>query len=606
MKYIFFIFCLFSSIKYFSYASISYSLNNGVDFYMALSMQNVTDIIITGSFQLSSEYWGHIPSTLNITRNVTIRSTAPEIKRYPQIDFNFVTDKVNILPGYLVMFENVTIYNSFSTVTVTLDFFSGSSGGFVMWNGLVNHLLLCMPIEMLVTFLNLDSYRPVTYLSPNGTHQNVTAENSTLCINNGANCYSTYLHAYDMMAKSTKGYYLGWENSRVVCDNFVTYDCMNTYGDPICYANTLSTLVLATGTSTTTSSSNRTTIIIAAVVGGGGGLLFLSILVFVIFHFRRLRTLAHSRVDVEQPLKGSWPTSSDGFNPHQEMLLTAIMASLRKGTGSTMNSGGGSDSTATPALLQLLKEGLGGSHGMAGPEQQAFVTLGKLVGAGSFGRVYQGTWHGVKVAVKVISHSQRSTAAIIDNEVKLSLKFDHPNVVKTLTCISCSVNADGKTLVTLHTRPKESVAAAAAAAACVEGSWRARKAVGAISPSHPFLPLTWPLRLVPHLWTLLLLLLLLMVVRAATTQVKSALRLIDILFEALLCCAELLLHPLSPLHPGEPVYLSHPFPSFPSFPPSSHSLLGHHLLSTRFLLSTPHLLLLLLFLSTDTAIGLVP
>jgi serine/threonine protein kinase len=52
-----------------------------------------------------------------------------------------------------------------------------------------------------------------------------------------------------------------------------------------------------------------------------------------------------------------------------------------------------------------------------------------MVGAGSFGRVYRGTWQAREVAIKVMHHDS-STAAAIANEVDLMLSFAHPNVVK--------------------------------------------------------------------------------------------------------------------------------------------------------------------------------
>lgn len=54
---------------------------------------------------------------------------------------------------------------------------------------------------------------------------------------------------------------------------------------------------------------------------------------------------------------------------------------------------------------------------------------GRLIGAGSFGRVYKGRWAGREVAIKCIEHDTESNKAV-DNEVRLMLATDHPNVVK--------------------------------------------------------------------------------------------------------------------------------------------------------------------------------
>lgn len=64
-------------------------------------------------------------------------------------------------------------------------------------------------------------------------------------------------------------------------------------------------------------------------------------------------------------------------------------------------------------------------------ERRDHISLGLLLGAGAFGKVYQGTWRGGKVAVKVITQLGSAAAQEVRREVELMLKVKHPNVVQS-------------------------------------------------------------------------------------------------------------------------------------------------------------------------------
>ncbi|KAK9918409.1 hypothetical protein WJX75_003945 [Coccomyxa subellipsoidea] len=58
--------------------------------------------------------------------------------------------------------------------------------------------------------------------------------------------------------------------------------------------------------------------------------------------------------------------------------------------------------------------------------------LQRLVGCGSFGRIYKGQWQGQQVAIKVLSYQQSSARAFeAFSECLVSQRLHHPNVVKT-------------------------------------------------------------------------------------------------------------------------------------------------------------------------------
>eukprot|EP00775_Hariotina_reticulata_P010179 gene10179-10339_t len=60
--------------------------------------------------------------------------------------------------------------------------------------------------------------------------------------------------------------------------------------------------------------------------------------------------------------------------------------------------------------------------GLASPAR-----VGRMVGAGSFGRVFQGRLRDEEVAIKVIHHNSRA-AAQVSTEVELMMTFNHPNL----------------------------------------------------------------------------------------------------------------------------------------------------------------------------------
>jgi serine/threonine protein kinase len=57
---------------------------------------------------------------------------------------------------------------------------------------------------------------------------------------------------------------------------------------------------------------------------------------------------------------------------------------------------------------------------------------GAFIGAGSFGKVFKGTWNDMDVAVKVIEHSG-SSADAIQQEIDILMSFQHDNIVR---CVS--------------------------------------------------------------------------------------------------------------------------------------------------------------------------
>jgi serine/threonine protein kinase len=56
---------------------------------------------------------------------------------------------------------------------------------------------------------------------------------------------------------------------------------------------------------------------------------------------------------------------------------------------------------------------------------------GTFIGAGSFGKVFKGTWNDMDAAVKVIEHSGSSSSAdAVQQEMQLLMSFQHGNIFR--------------------------------------------------------------------------------------------------------------------------------------------------------------------------------
>ncbi|KXZ50652.1 hypothetical protein GPECTOR_15g336 [Gonium pectorale] len=68
------------------------------------------------------------------------------------------------------------------------------------------------------------------------------------------------------------------------------------------------------------------------------------------------------------------------------------------------------------------------------------ITLHHMLGSGSFGRVYYGLWQSQIVAVKIIPHTSAANTKV-QQEVALCIRFNHPNVVRSLHCVTFESNS---------------------------------------------------------------------------------------------------------------------------------------------------------------------
>uniref|UniRef100_A0A383WJZ4 Protein kinase domain-containing protein n=1 Tax=Tetradesmus obliquus TaxID=3088 RepID=A0A383WJZ4_TETOB len=92
-------------------------------------------------------------------------------------------------------------------------------------------------------------------------------------------------------------------------------------------------------------------------------------------------------------------------------------------------------------LKQLTPDSChGGTQGYFLPSAPEEFKLGCLIAAGSYGRVYAGSYCGSPSALKLLILEEESAAAIL-NEVRLCLKLNHKNLVRLLDCAVVSTSS---------------------------------------------------------------------------------------------------------------------------------------------------------------------
>ncbi|EFJ42346.1 hypothetical protein VOLCADRAFT_97628 [Volvox carteri f. nagariensis] len=124
-------------------------------------------------------------------------------------------------------------------------------------------------------------------------------------------------------------------------------------------------------------------------------------------------------------------------------------------SGAKGGGGGSSKSVTSPPFRRGSRP-----TDSCGADPTRSIQLQHLLGAGSFGRVYYGTWHRQGVAVKIIPHSETANAKV-QQEIALVTKFNHPNVVRSLHCATFDVGS----LEQSHTAQLESLRTSSTASA---------------------------------------------------------------------------------------------------------------------------------------------
>ncbi|GIL48660.1 hypothetical protein Vafri_5131, partial [Volvox africanus] len=137
---------------------------------------------------------------------------------------------------------------------------------------------------------------------------------------------------------------------------------------------------------------------------------------------------------------------------------SSISITISTSAAGTLSGSAAASTAASSALTELSGPNSAAPTAAASPNDSAGndptrnIQLHHVLGAGSFGRVYYGTWNGQDVAVKIVPHLDNANAKV-QQEVALVARFNHPNVVRALHCATFN----GTALEHLHAMQLESL-----------------------------------------------------------------------------------------------------------------------------------------------------
>eukprot|EP00775_Hariotina_reticulata_P011575 gene11575-11719_t len=407
------------------------SVQNDAELHAALVDASINTIILEQDLQLDASIWTSRDSSASpyiLTRNLTLLSSPP----YRVLDFAWIGDgQVQLAPGSWLNISKLILQHSRYGPGIQLDFVSYSPGAvLVLWNSVI------VKVACVSTTGEPDAVAVQPRLQGFPGQQRA-AYVSGYCLQ--STCYNNVLtyHDYTKLAGQTNedtsggGYAMVINNFTKVCWNFLTPDaCSSAESIDICLKRALDgynggppytpgQLAQQAGAAR---AHQHMALIVGLCVGFGGTLLVAGLGTALFWWHRRPSPATHQRSGQKQHLlpviagrrtsTGLAPGPSQPSMPSSPakigvpyfgwsfMFCEAKLSSVR---------------TAAAALPDAL----------AAADK---ISLGVLLGAGSFGKVFKGRWRGMEVAVKVLQHSKAATADVA-NEVDLMMSFHHQNIV---------------------------------------------------------------------------------------------------------------------------------------------------------------------------------
>uniref|UniRef100_A0A383WBA4 Protein kinase domain-containing protein n=1 Tax=Tetradesmus obliquus TaxID=3088 RepID=A0A383WBA4_TETOB len=390
----------------------------------ALKDQTITTIVLTTDYDVGHEFDGNLSprSPIPVNRNVTI--TGLPGQAMPLWNLRFQRASVELCAGCAFTLDSIAIANERRGNGAAVDLFvgaQGSPGAVVATRHLFRLRPACTSTASTLELITKDQPRSKRFpLAQPPQRQMLDVVNASFRGVDYSNMLMLADYAYDVPLTyqealgSVGGYTLSVRNTTRLCAHILTGSCLLVKSPDACVNDLIDQLLAQEGQA-------RQHSLLAPVVGAVVAAVVVAAAVAGLLLWRRQRRRRAAAGQVPPGSKGSSDlekgTTSSGAEPGGEP--GQVLAEPLLDTAGWDVTG----CSTTPSLALL---------------DDTRITLGMMIGAGSFGRVYKGRWGGRDVAVKVIEHE---SASAVENEVQLMLSISHTNVVRAYHYITYTSKA---------------------------------------------------------------------------------------------------------------------------------------------------------------------
>eukprot|EP00878_Enallax_costatus_P011784 GHUV01012300.1.p1 GENE.GHUV01012300.1~~GHUV01012300.1.p1 ORF type:complete len:615 (+),score=126.07 GHUV01012300.1:446-2290(+) len=394
------------------------SAGQPVVFQAMMNISVSTLVFEQPEFALVPEAWRYITkhTPYMLTRNFLLTSSGPTAPTL--VDFELLSERIILNKGVTFNFSNVNLANVRRGPELGIEWFMLSEGAIVTLSNVVVIDLVCHQTPAQALQAALLSPKLQDYPS-----NSISILNSTCLRLHGKQrffsnsiFYSSYAAVTTYVDSETgsqqPGYTLVYNNVTHVCQTYLNQQCVKQHGASYCWelqARQSQPQLFTDGLS-------------AGSTGADGSLSAGAVAGIAVACCATVVAAAVVAVVILQRRSGRHRMLQDlpkGVDEDGGIRIVGT-CHLRPSTDSRLQGKSTSLDRAASGSVQSSSHPVG-------------ISLGVLIGAGSFGRVYRARWHSTEVAVKVMTCSPAELPKVL-REAELMMSMQHDNIVRALNC----------------------------------------------------------------------------------------------------------------------------------------------------------------------------